>query len=72
MFRALSKIWWLLALCGIIEAMNAMLNLLMLNSLQITQSAQIRAAEHGLGYERARLRGVSLRDQRRHLEFRQG
>jgi len=31
MFRALSKIWWLLALCGIADAMCAAMNLLMLN-----------------------------------------
>jgi hypothetical protein len=31
LFRALSKIWWLLALCGIIDAMCAAMNLLMLN-----------------------------------------
>ncbi len=31
MFRALSKIWWLLALCGIADALCAALNLAMLN-----------------------------------------
>ena len=31
MFRALSKIWWLLALCGIIDAVLAAMNLLMMN-----------------------------------------
>lgn len=31
MFRALGRIWWLLALCGIVDAMYAILNLLMLN-----------------------------------------
>lgn len=31
MFRALSNAWWLLALCGIIDAMCAAMNLLMLN-----------------------------------------
>ncbi len=31
LFRALSKIWWLLALCGIVDAMCAAMNLLMLN-----------------------------------------
>lgn len=31
MFRTLSKIWWLLALCGISDAMAAAMNLLMLN-----------------------------------------
>ena len=29
--RALSKIWWLLALCGIVDAVSAAMNLLMLN-----------------------------------------
>jgi len=31
LFRALSKIWWLLALCGIADTMCAAMNLLMLN-----------------------------------------
>jgi hypothetical protein len=31
LFRALSKIWWLLALCGIVDAMCAAMNFLMLN-----------------------------------------
>jgi len=31
LFRALSKIWWLLALCGIIDAVLAAMNLLMMN-----------------------------------------
>ena len=31
MFRALNKTWWLLALCGIVDAMCAAMNLLMLN-----------------------------------------
>jgi hypothetical protein len=31
LFRALSKTWWLLALCGIVDAMCAAMNLLMLN-----------------------------------------
>jgi hypothetical protein len=31
LFRALNKIWWLLALCGIIDAMYAAMNLLMMN-----------------------------------------
>jgi len=31
MFRALSKTWWLLAMCGIIDAMSAVMNLLMMN-----------------------------------------
>src|SRR5258706_6708848 len=31
MFRALSKIWWLLALCGIVDAIIAALHFLMLN-----------------------------------------
>jgi uncharacterized membrane protein HdeD (DUF308 family) len=29
--RALAKTWWLLALCGILDAMNAAMNLVMLN-----------------------------------------
>jgi uncharacterized membrane protein HdeD (DUF308 family) len=29
--RELSKIWWLLALCGVLDAMHAAMNLLMLN-----------------------------------------
>ncbi|HEX6502436.1 MAG TPA: hypothetical protein VF011_04260, partial [Terriglobales bacterium] len=32
MFRALSKTWWLLALCGIIDAVSAVMNLLMINT----------------------------------------
>jgi len=31
MFRALSKIWWLLALCGTVDALCAAMNLMMLN-----------------------------------------
>lgn len=31
MFLSLSKIWWLLSLCGVIDAMLATMNLLMLN-----------------------------------------
>jgi hypothetical protein len=31
LFRSLSKIWWLLALCGIVDAICAAMNLLMLN-----------------------------------------
>jgi hypothetical protein len=31
LFQALKKIWWLLALCGVIEAMVAVMHLLMLN-----------------------------------------
>jgi len=31
LLRALSKIWWLLALCGILDAMCAAMNLMMLN-----------------------------------------
>lgn len=31
MFRAPSKIWWLLALCGVMDAMCAAMNLLMVN-----------------------------------------
>ena len=32
MFRALSKIWWLLALCGIVDAIIAAMNLLMMDA----------------------------------------
>jgi hypothetical protein len=31
LIRALSKTWWLLALCGVLDAMQAAMNLLMLN-----------------------------------------
>jgi hypothetical protein len=31
LFRSLGKVWWLLALCGIVDAMCAAMNLLMLN-----------------------------------------
>ena len=31
MIRALTKIWWLLALCGVLDAMHAAMNLLMLS-----------------------------------------
>ena len=31
MIRALTKTWWLLALCGVLDAMQAAMNLLMLN-----------------------------------------
>src|SRR5260370_20104000 len=31
LFRAQSKIWWLLALCGVVDAMSAAMNFLMRN-----------------------------------------
>jgi len=31
LIRALAKTWWLLALCGVLDAMHAAMNLLMLN-----------------------------------------
>jgi hypothetical protein len=31
LIRTLTKTWWLLALCGVLDAMHAVMNLLMLN-----------------------------------------